>query len=266
MAASGVPELYPLPDRRVLQLRRAARVAFFQSSYPDFLYILLEDKIVVQNEIAAEEKMCVTKQSHSTNIKSNFHAKARLASIMLRRNVLRKGRPTRRTAGTIACVCLLLGFACVAYAQTVSQNPNPTQEGKAMTFHASGPFEVKMIPQKTDNKEAESANIGRMSGDKQFHGDLEATGKGEMLSVQTAVEGSAAYVALELVNGKLKGRSGTFVLQHSATMGHGGYHQSITVVPDSGTGQLVGIAGKMTIIITDGKHAYEFDYTLPETP
>jgi hypothetical protein len=193
------------------------------------------------------------------------HAEAQAQSKRTQ-NVLRKGRPTRATAGVIAGICLLLGFGCAAYTQTVSQNPNPVKEEKVMTFHASGPFDVKMIPQKTDNKEAESANIGRMSGDKQFHGDLEATGKGEMLSVQTEVKGSAAYVALERVTGKLKGRSGTFVLQHSSTMAHGEYHQSITVVPDSGTGQLVGLAGKMTIIITDGKHFYEFDYTLQETP
>jgi hypothetical protein len=226
--------------------------------------------------------MRVTKQSRSTNIESNLHAEAGLASMMLRKiltghaeaqaeskhtqNVLCKGRPTRATAIVIASICLLFGFGCAAYTQTVSQNPNPIKEGKVMNFHASGPFDVKMIPHKTDNKEAEIANIGRMSGDKQFHGDLEASGKGEMLSVQTAVEGSAAYVALELVSGKLQGRSGTFVLQHSSTMGHGEYHQSITVVPDSGTGQLVGLAGKMTIIITDGKHFYEFDYTLPDAP
>jgi len=207
---------------------------------------------------------------------------ASLASIMLRKiltghaeaqaqskrtqNAPRNGQPTRATAGVIMGICLLLVFGG-AHAQTVSQNQNPIKEGKVMNFHASGPFDVKMIPHKADNKEAETANIGRMSGDKQFHGELEATGKGEMLSVQTAVEGSAAYVALELVSGKLQGRSGTFVLQHSSTMGHGEYHQSITVVPDSGTGQLVGIAGKMTIIIkNDGKHFYEFDYTLPETP
>jgi hypothetical protein len=216
-----------------------------------------------------------------SRLSSRENSAARLASIALRKiltghaeaqaqsertlDATRQGRSIRGIA-CVAGLCLLLGFGGVAHTQTVSQKPNPIKEGKVMTFHASGPFDVKMIPHKADNKEAESANIGRMSGDKQFHGDLEATGKGEMLSVQTAVEGSAAYVALELVSGKLQGRSGTFVLQHSSTMGHGEYHQSITVVPDSGTGQLVGLAGKMTIIITDGKHFYEFDYTLPETP
>jgi hypothetical protein len=104
-----------------------------------------------------------------------------------------------------------------------------------------------------------------MSIDKQFHGDLEATSKGQMLSAVTAVKGSAGYVAIERVSGTLHGRSGTFVLQHSGTMTRGAPQQSVTVVPDSGTGQLVGLAGKMTINITDGKHSYEFEYSLAET-
>jgi hypothetical protein len=135
-----------------------------------------------------------------------------------------------------------------------------------MTTQASGTFEVKLNPQKVDNREAESANLGRMSIDKQFHGDLEAVSEGEMLSVVTEVKGSAGYVALERVNGTLYSRSGAFVLQHSGTMRRGAPELSVTVVPDSGTGELVGLAGKMTIKIADGKHFYEFDYTLPETP
>jgi hypothetical protein len=134
-----------------------------------------------------------------------------------------------------------------------------------MMIHASGTFEVKIIPQKPDNKEAESANLGRLSIDKQFRGDLEATSKGEMLSAATEVKGSAGYVAIERVSGTLHGRSGTFILQHSGTMTRNAPQMSVTVVPDSGTGQLVGLAGKMTIKIADGKHFYEFDYTLPGT-
>src|SRR5438105_5764139 len=104
-----------------------------------------------------------------------------------------------------------------------------------------------------------------MSIDKQFHGDLEATSKGEMLSAMTAVKGSAGYVAMEKVTGTLNGRSGAFTLQHNATMKRGTPQLSIAVVPDSGTGQLEGIAGKMDIkIAPDGKHSYVFDYTLPE--
>jgi Ni,Fe-hydrogenase I small subunit len=101
-----------------------------------------------------------------------------------------------------------------------------------------------------------------MSIDKQFHGDLEATGKGEMLAFMTSVKGSAGYVAMEQVTGALNGRSGTFVLQHTGTMTRGDQQQSVTVVPDSGTDELKGLAGKMTIVIAGGKHSYDFEYDL----
>jgi hypothetical protein len=132
--------------------------------------------------------------------------------------------------------------------------------------HASGNFEVKISPQKPDNKEAESANVGRMSIDKQFHGDLEGASKGEMLAAMTDVKGSAGYVAIERVTGTLDGRSGTFVLQHFGIMTRGEQHLRVTVVPDSGTGDLAGLAGELTIRIADKHHYYEFDYTLSETP
>ena len=132
-------------------------------------------------------------------------------------------------------------------------------------MHASGTFEVKLSPQKPDNKEAESANLGRMSIDKQFQGDLEATSKGEMLSAVSIVKGAAGYVAIERVSGVLGGRSGTFVLQHNGTMTRGTPQLSITVVPDSGTGQLAGLSGAMTIKIEEGKHSYEFKYSVDET-
>jgi hypothetical protein len=128
--------------------------------------------------------------------------------------------------------------------------------------HASGTFEVGLTPQKPDSKEAESANLGRMSIDKQFHGDLEAASKGEMLAAGTDVKGSAGYVAIERVTGTLHGRSGTFVLQHNGTMTRGEAQLSITVVPDSGTGELAGLAGKMTVRIAEKQHYYEFDYTI----
>jgi hypothetical protein len=132
--------------------------------------------------------------------------------------------------------------------------------------HASGTFEVKLTPQKPDSKEAESANLGRMSLDKQFHGDLAATSKGEMLSAMTDVKGSAGYVAIERVTGTLHGKSGTFVFQHSGTMTRGEAQLCVSVVPDSGTGELAGLAGMMTIRIADKRHYYEFDYTIPEIP
>jgi hypothetical protein len=133
-----------------------------------------------------------------------------------------------------------------------------------MTKHARGTFEVNLAPQKPDNKEAESANLGRMSIDKNFHGDLEATSKGEMLSAMTDVKGSAGYVAIERVSGTLHGRKGSFILQHTGTMMRGVPHMSVTVVPDSATGDLAGLSGSMTIKIEAGKHFYEFDYALQE--
>ncbi|HMF92164.1 MAG TPA: DUF3224 domain-containing protein [Candidatus Angelobacter sp.] len=131
--------------------------------------------------------------------------------------------------------------------------------------HAAGPFDVKVNPQKTDNKEAESAKVSRMSLDKQYHGDLEGSGQGEMLAAGDA-KSSGVYVAIERVTGTLKGRNGSFLLQHSGVMTRGVGQLTITVVPDSGTGDLTGISGKMNIIIEGGKHSYEFDYTLPEKP
>jgi hypothetical protein len=134
-----------------------------------------------------------------------------------------------------------------------------------MKTRASGTFEVKLTPQATDNN-PEGATLGRMSIDKRFHGDLEATSKGEMLSAGTSVKGSAGYVAIERVSGTLHGRSGAFVLQHSGTMTRGAPQLSVTVVPDSGTGQLAGLTGTMAIRIVEGKHFYDFEYTLGETP
>lgn len=141
----------------------------------------------------------------------------------------------------------LLVVAGSAFAQTSTQ-------------HATGTFEVKMSPQ------AETAppdGFARFHGDKTFKGELEATSVVWMLSSMTEKKGSGAYVALEKVTGKLKGRSGTFALQHSGTMQGGNYELNVTVVPDSGTGDLKGLTGKMKIIIEGGKHSYDFEYQLP---
>ena len=129
-------------------------------------------------------------------------------------------------------------------------------------MRATGTFDVKLLPLANDF--AESAALGRMSIDKQFHGDLEGSSQGQMLSFMTSVKGSAGYVAMERVTGKLSGRSGSFVLQHSATMDRGAPTLSISVVPDSGTDELTGLTGKLNIIIADGKHSYDFEYSLPE--
>ena len=132
-----------------------------------------------------------------------------------------------------------------------------------MSTHATGTFEVKLDPQQPEDK-AEGSSLGRMSIDKQFHGDLEATAKGQMLTAVTDVKSSAGYVAIERITGTLHGRSGSFVLQHSGIMTSNSQQQTVTVVPDSGTGQLIGLAGKMTGTIADGKHSYDLEYTLPD--
>ena len=134
-----------------------------------------------------------------------------------------------------------------------------------MEIHATGTFDVKLVAQPPDDK-AEGSMLGRMTIDKQFQGDLEATAKGQMLTAGTDVKGSAGYVAIERITGTLNGLAGSFILQHNATLARGIPQQSITVVPDSGTGQLAGLAGTMAIKIDEGKHSYEFEYTLPETP
>src|SRR3984957_5357162 len=145
-------------------------------------------------------------------------------------------------------LCLSLYLGAAAIPQTNKGATLTTQ-----TTHATGTFTVKTDPQPPDEKGGGAA-IGRMLLDKQFHGDLEATSKGTMLAAGTGAKGSSGgYVALEIVTGTLKGRTGTFVLQHSATMNRGVPNLGVTVVPDSGTGQLTGLAGKMNIIIADGK-------------
>src|SRR5215216_7138250 len=142
-----------------------------------------------------------------------------------------------RTAAVVVSALISLLSGSPAHAQTHASNPGATSTETVVTTRASGTFEVKLTPQATD-----APALGRMSIDKQFHGDLEGTSKGEMLAMGTAVEGSAGYVAIERVTGTLHGRSGTFALQHSGTMTRGEPHLTITVVPDSGTGQLAGLA------------------------
>ena len=126
--------------------------------------------------------------------------------------------------------------------------------------HARGTFDVKMTPQSADT--GGDSEIGRMLIDKTYHGDLDGPAKGEMLAHMTKVDGSAVYVALERFDGRLQGLRGTFALHHTGIMTRGKQQLSITVVPDSGTGELVGIVGTLDITITDDKHFYVFDYTL----
>lgn len=127
---------------------------------------------------------------------------------------------------------------------------------------AKGAFEVKVVPI-AQTEYAGGTTLGRFSLAKTFHGDLEGTGAGEMLTAGTSVAGSAGYVAIERVEGTLGGRTGSFVLQHSGSMAHGEQSLTITVVPDSGTGELAGLAGKLQITIDGKAHFYTFAYSLP---
>ena len=134
-------------------------------------------------------------------------------------------------------------------------------KGKTLTARASGTFQPDVKPLAPYNTSAE-AGLGRFSIDKKFHGDLEATSKGEMLSAGKPT-GSGAYVAIEYVTGTLNGRKGSFALQHTGIMNRGTPTLTVSVVPDSGTGELTGLAGTMNIILEGSKHSYVFDYSLP---
>jgi hypothetical protein len=148
---------------------------------------------------------------------------------------------------------LVAGLAFGAAPFVVAQAP-------MKIIKATGPFDVKMAP-----ASAADAAVGRFTLDKKYHGDLEGSGIGEMLTAMTAVKGSAGYVAIEKVTGRLAGRTGSFQLQHSGTMNRSAPSLTITVVPDSGTGELTGLTGKLAIsIAADGAHYYTFEYSLPD--
>lgn len=154
-------------------------------------------------------------------------------------------------------ICLSLIFLASAFAQRTV----PAQKGDLVPTHASGSFEVKVTP--VEDK-SDDPSLGRMMLDKQYHGDLEAGGKGQMLTAGSPAKGAGAYVAIEKVTGTLNGRPGSFVLQHNGVMSNNTPQLTIIIVPESGTGQLEGIAGKMTITIAPtGKHSYNLEYTLP---
>jgi hypothetical protein len=122
---------------------------------------------------------------------------------------------------------------------------------------ATGTFDVKLAPQSTD-----APGLGRLSIDKEFHGDLTGTSKGEMLAIRTATPTSAGYVAMETVTGTVQGRSGTFSLQHTGSMNRAVPSLSVTVVPDSGTGELTGLSGSMQILVEGKEHKYSFEYSI----
>lgn len=155
----------------------------------------------------------------------------------------------RWVRGIVVCAFLVVGLLVTAGAQ----------EKKGNEMVAKGGFDVKTAPIETAHKQEKA--IARYSLDKVYHGDLEATGTGEMLASMGTVKGSGTYVAMEVVSGTLAGKKGTFALAHTGTMQGGQQNLSINIVPDSGTGELAGISGKLTIIIgADGKHSYELEY------
>jgi hypothetical protein len=163
-------------------------------------------------------------------------------------------------ASAAICICILAALAANTQAQ---QTPSPQET--VINHTAKGSFDVKATPM--ENAPADSP-FSRRILDKQYHGDLEGSAKGEMLAWGTGAKGSTGvYIALEQVTGTLQGHKGSFVLEHSGTMLKGAPQLEVKVVPGSGTDQLTGISGTMNIIIApDGKHSYEFNYTLSPAP
>ena len=145
--------------------------------------------------------------------------------------------------------------ATLTFAQAAKQQTKMT--------HATGTFDVKITPAPADDK---NAAIGRMSIAKQWHGDMQGTSQGEMLTAQTDVKGSGVYVALEQFTGTVGGRKGSFLMHHTGIMTRGEPHLAISIVPDSGSGELRGITGTLDIVITEGKHSYDLTYTIADGP
>ena len=164
------------------------------------------------------------------------------------------------TANPLLAAVLALSLAGGA---AEADAPRPSKDQAVSSHFATGSFDVKLAPQAL-SPEAAHNGLCRMSLAKQFHGALEGSSTGEMLSFGNPASGSAGYVAMERVSGTLDGRAGSFVLQHSSTLASGTPSQSVTVVPGSGTDALAGLAGRMVIdVAPGGVHSYRFDYTLP---
>lgn len=176
---------------------------------------------------------------------------------------LDSGLFTRRHPAALGLIlaCLFLPTAGTASPPPPSEESNMTETSSTTHHQAKGPFQVQLAPNAVEHG-AQTAGVHMALLDKTFEGDLTGSSVGMMLSHRTATDGSAGYVAMEVVTGTLAGHSGSFVLQHSSTMARGVPTQSITVVPDSGTGELTGLSGSMVIEIEDGKHGYIFDYQL----
>jgi hypothetical protein len=174
-------------------------------------------------------------------------------------------RPSQLLAAALSLAVAAAATGARAAGAAIPTTVSTSRQAPAMTTHlATGSFDVRLAPQSLSGVAAASG-LGRQSIDKHFHGALDASSTGEMLAFVSATDGSAGYVAMETVRGSLDGRRGTFVLQHGATMTRGVPAQSITVVPDSGTDALAGLAGRMFVdIAADGAHRYRFEFTLPD--
>jgi hypothetical protein len=164
-------------------------------------------------------------------------------------------------------ICFSVTAAVIALRLSVAHAQQPDEARKTglaqMNFQAKGTFDVSLTAQSLADTAA-NEKLGRMAIDKRFFGDLIGNSKGEMLSAMTDTKGSAGYVAIERVEGSLNGRKGSFVLQHNGVMARGLPQLSVTVVPDSATGELAGLAGTFKIDIVDKKHFYDFQYSLPK--
>ncbi len=153
-----------------------------------------------------------------------------------------------------------VAFACWSIMLLGSQVVRAELGGQTMTSHARGTFTVAIVPLSP----APAEGLNRYSINKEIHGDLEATTRGELFSAGDPKLGTAGYVAIEVVTGTLQGKHGSFALQHLATMDTSGPKMTVLVVPGSGTGELKGISGTFVIQIADGRHSYDLEYSLPE--
>jgi hypothetical protein len=178
-------------------------------------------------------------------------------AVILIVHIASRRRNTRVGTAATTAAAMILSASLPVLAQ--SPSPKMSNDDLSMAQRAAGTFEVKLEPKPSDSG-SDAAVPARMTINKTFQGDLDATSTGQMLSAMSAVKGSAGYVAIEQVTGTLHGRKGTFVLQHNGAMDRGEPRLSITVVPDSGTDELVGLTGEMSIKIEGGKHSYEFTY------
>ncbi len=153
-------------------------------------------------------------------------------------------------------------FLALALALVTSLAAGATNPGEAPMQHAKGEFEVQITPRELDGP-TEDPGLSRLAIVKQLRGDLVGTGHGQMLASGGPPNPSGAYVAIERISGSLKGKQGSFVLMHRGTMDASGSEILVTVVPDSGTGDLTGIRGTFKILVEEGKHLYDFEYALP---